>query len=461
MKVAQNANRARQDLPVDRFNLLSVPIVSKFDAGEEFKIGNKWLERIAEKVPEIYASWLPEKVNIFDFLQVTKLPYKPYFSFGEELAVVKEGTNDPTGLGYAYESLAALLANKLENGNQLLDDRNAFIETATRKGRLLKSKKQARQVSMFADTDLLVIDDQESWRDLIIELFDNIYTCDVADCYEVALEKIHTKNYRVICTNLGIERAKPDSVEKGRSLLTVLKDQFPLTPVILLTGRLVGSPEAIKERYPNIKRIIYKGQQPFESTYQILEEFEEIIPKLIEKSLFNNRKSSINGTKMFTDTTILELLTTKTIKAVVPFLINQFSKLTYRINEEQLYKIQQKAQTAKTDQDVEDVKQFIQKVVPDANQIASVAAFTAWVEKEVDASFDDLPGVSELVVRVLREKKNSESNVLKKDRMLKMEAALKTEIKEFDDAYEIGDVGQREKRNLFDRMIKALDFIKD
>lgn len=158
---------------------------------------------------------------------------------------------------------------------------------------------------------------------------------------------------------------------------------------------------------------------------------------------------------------ITELLTVETIKAGIPFLINQLSKLTDRVNKEQLDKIQQKVQTAKTDQDIEDVKQIIQQNVPDAEQIASVEAFTAWVEEKVDASFDDLPGVSELVVRVLREKKKSESNALKKDRMLKMEAALKTEIEGFNEAVNIGDVGQREKRNLFERMTKALDFIKD
>lgn len=158
---------------------------------------------------------------------------------------------------------------------------------------------------------------------------------------------------------------------------------------------------------------------------------------------------------------ILELLATETVKAGVSFLVEQFSKLTNRVNEEQLAKIKEKAQTATTEQDVTEIRNLIQSAVPNANQITSVEAFTAWVEEKIDASFDDLPGVSELVVRVLREKKNSESNALKKDRMLEMEAALKTEIEEFNEAVNIGDVGQREKRNLFKRMKKALDFIKD
>ncbi len=73
---------------------------------------------------------------------MTKLPYIPYFSYGEKLPVLEHGTGDPAGLGYAYETLAALLANRLESVERLLDDRAGFVREAV-------ERKTARRPTVF------------------------------------------------------------------------------------------------------------------------------------------------------------------------------------------------------------------------------------------------------------------------------------------------------------------------
>jgi hypothetical protein len=63
-----------------------------------------WLDTFSAELNFIYMDWLPKIIHQKDFLKLTKIPYIPYFSFGENLPVLEQGTSDPTGLGYAYET---------------------------------------------------------------------------------------------------------------------------------------------------------------------------------------------------------------------------------------------------------------------------------------------------------------------------------------------------------------------
>lgn len=132
VEIARKANRARWKLPFDRMSLVSLPIPGKFDAGEEFKLSQEWLERFANALTDVYANWLPKTIDRRDFLQLTKIPYISYFSFGEKLPVLEQGTIDPAGLGYAYENLAALIAHNLESVHLLLESRSEFVRSGIR-----------------------------------------------------------------------------------------------------------------------------------------------------------------------------------------------------------------------------------------------------------------------------------------------------------------------------------------
>jgi hypothetical protein len=127
--VASRASEVRQKLPVDRLSLNCLPIPSRFDTSTEHEISQRWLDRFVQKLEPVYREWLPASVDTRAFLQTCKIPYIPYFSFGERLAVFEEGTEDPTGLGYAYQSVAAVLGNDLAYADQLLRNRDRYVRS--------------------------------------------------------------------------------------------------------------------------------------------------------------------------------------------------------------------------------------------------------------------------------------------------------------------------------------------
>jgi MinD-like ATPase involved in chromosome partitioning or flagellar assembly len=118
--VANKAAIERQKLPFDRAQMPVFPLPSKFDTQTEHQISRKWLSMFEDAASPFYDSWLPARLKRRDFLELTKIPYTPYFSFGESLPVVEQGTRDPTGLGYAYETVAAVIGNQLQNADLLL-----------------------------------------------------------------------------------------------------------------------------------------------------------------------------------------------------------------------------------------------------------------------------------------------------------------------------------------------------
>src|SRR6266404_1163377 len=122
VEVAAKASVERQKLPFDRSMVPTFPVPSRFDTQTEQKIARDWLGRFEVAVSPLYNQWLPKAINRREFLELTKIPYAPYFSFGEGLPVVEQGTTDPTGLGFAYETVAALVANRLQNADILLSN---------------------------------------------------------------------------------------------------------------------------------------------------------------------------------------------------------------------------------------------------------------------------------------------------------------------------------------------------
>ena len=128
--VSKRIDQARQNFPFSRFRLLKIPIPGKFDTQTEFEISKGWFEKFEYELKDIYNDWLPESVSKLKLLEMTKIPYIPYFSFGEKLPVIEQGTNNPTGIGFAYETLAALITNKLRATEVLLSNRDEFLKIA-------------------------------------------------------------------------------------------------------------------------------------------------------------------------------------------------------------------------------------------------------------------------------------------------------------------------------------------
>jgi hypothetical protein len=156
LDVNRRVKEARYLLPFDRQSLISIPIPTRVEISE-YKLSQSWMDRVSNAMKEIFAYWLPEKVNARQLLDLTKIPYIPYFSYGEKLPILEQGTSDPSGLGFAYENLAALLGNNLENVSDFLRKRDTYLENATKKSKSIfisYSKKDTEiAVRLFEDLE--------------------------------------------------------------------------------------------------------------------------------------------------------------------------------------------------------------------------------------------------------------------------------------------------------------------
>jgi predicted phosphodiesterase len=127
--------------------------------------------------------------------------------------------------------------------------------------------------------DVLIIDDEAPWRELIVETLNGLYACDMALTWEEAIEKIHACRYRLVIINWTFFK-----IAYGRKLLLILLDQCPGTPVVLMSGTYVGALLRLKERYPNVRDILIKVKDADpdpDRESDFVTDLLDIVPKLL------------------------------------------------------------------------------------------------------------------------------------------------------------------------------------
>lgn len=311
--------------------------------------------------------------------------------------------------------------------------------------------------------DLLIIEDIESWRELTIQVCNDLgFKYDTANGYDNAKEKIHARNYKAVFMNWNF-----GTKHNGNRLLKIISN-YSETPVALISGYFIGGLSNLKKKYPNVRETVVKYQKE-DDEQEYIEELFDIIPSLvklgdnIKQHKDNNRLA--RGNKIM----ILDQLTTTTISTGISFLFGQLTKIADRLNNEQLKKIEEKKKEiqdmpVETDRDIATVQNSIielKKILPDDTEIDSIDAFASWVEEQLDANFDELIGVGELMVKVLRENKKSEKNAQKKIKISKMETSLNNDVHKFIEKLELGEEGNAERQDLYQRIGFALDIIKN
>lgn len=125
--VAERAARQRQRLPFDRAGVPCVPLPTRFEGRVESALAKQWLERFASDLASLYRQWIAAGITPRQLLDLLKIPYVPLWSFGEGLPVLSEGTTDPESIGFAFETLAALLARGLSDTDALLARRDEYV----------------------------------------------------------------------------------------------------------------------------------------------------------------------------------------------------------------------------------------------------------------------------------------------------------------------------------------------
>ncbi|MEM6453565.1 MAG: AAA family ATPase [Acidobacteriota bacterium] len=138
LDVYARANQTRNRLPYDKPQLLGLPVPTRFEKRVEYRRAQQWLDRFARDLQPIYDGWLHKDLEPGDLLKLTRIPYVPHWSFGEELAVLQEAQNDPDNISFSLVILARLIAERLENHADLVPDQNPIeksISAAPRRRR--------------------------------------------------------------------------------------------------------------------------------------------------------------------------------------------------------------------------------------------------------------------------------------------------------------------------------------
>jgi MinD-like ATPase involved in chromosome partitioning or flagellar assembly len=122
--VMRLAQQARQNLAYDRMPLSVLPLPTRWGV-QEFQETQVWLDRVTEAVQEFFADWLPRGVKPRDVIEAIKVPQRDFFGFGERLAVVEQGTTDPSGMGFVYDKIASFIASDFANVGALVGEQKA------------------------------------------------------------------------------------------------------------------------------------------------------------------------------------------------------------------------------------------------------------------------------------------------------------------------------------------------
>ncbi|MEU7524632.1 CATRA system-associated protein [Saccharothrix sp. NPDC042600] len=133
--IARRANRARDRMPYDRSQLTVLPLLSRFDAREEYARADEWRRTSLEATKELYRNWLDREVPAELMARHLTLPYVSYWSFGEQLPVRVETSPTADQVSYSLETVAAVVAHHFDRTDLLRENRDAYVAAARAENR--------------------------------------------------------------------------------------------------------------------------------------------------------------------------------------------------------------------------------------------------------------------------------------------------------------------------------------
>ncbi|QWF83016.1 CATRA system-associated protein [Amycolatopsis sp. CA-230715] len=130
VEIAKRANAARDGLPFDRPQLAVLPVLSRFDTREEYDRSEKWRSVCVEQTAGLFRTWLDHTVPPEVMSRHLTLPYVSYWSFGEQLPVRSESSPGADQIGFALETVAAVVAHQFDRTDLLAENRDAYVAAA-------------------------------------------------------------------------------------------------------------------------------------------------------------------------------------------------------------------------------------------------------------------------------------------------------------------------------------------
>jgi MinD-like ATPase involved in chromosome partitioning or flagellar assembly len=131
--VVRRADKARDRMPYDRPQLTALPVLSRFDDRVEYERADSWHDKCAKLTTPLFQNWLVRNVQPSLMLRHLTLPYVSYWSFGEQLPVLAERVPSASQIAYALETIAAVVALKLDRSDLLADNRDAYVTAAAQR----------------------------------------------------------------------------------------------------------------------------------------------------------------------------------------------------------------------------------------------------------------------------------------------------------------------------------------
>jgi MinD-like ATPase involved in chromosome partitioning or flagellar assembly len=125
--IAKRANAARDALPYDRPQLTVLPVLSRFDTREEYDRSEDWRRVCLEETKDLLRTWLSQTVEPEVISRHLTLPYVSYWSFGEQLPVRSEANPSADQIGFALETVAAVVAHHFDRTDLLAENRDAYV----------------------------------------------------------------------------------------------------------------------------------------------------------------------------------------------------------------------------------------------------------------------------------------------------------------------------------------------
>ncbi|MFD8496730.1 CATRA system-associated protein [Amycolatopsis sp. NPDC059657] len=125
--IAERADVARDRMPYDRPRLAILPVLSRFDARDEYARAEEWRRICLDKTKGLFSNWLDRDVPPELMSRHLTLPYVSYWTFGEELPVRSEPNPTADQISYALETVAAVIAHHFDRTELLAQNRDAYV----------------------------------------------------------------------------------------------------------------------------------------------------------------------------------------------------------------------------------------------------------------------------------------------------------------------------------------------
>jgi MinD-like ATPase involved in chromosome partitioning or flagellar assembly len=134
VKAVTRAEEARDGLPYDVARLQVLPVPARFDDTEEHDRSVEWRGTFATQLARMFSSWLPVRMPVKELLNQVTIPYVSFWSFGERLAALGESRPGPRDISFSLQTIAALVAHRLDRVDLLGESRDAYVSAAARAG---------------------------------------------------------------------------------------------------------------------------------------------------------------------------------------------------------------------------------------------------------------------------------------------------------------------------------------